>query len=142
MDLPDVAVLVHAHRRDAPDHARFREWIVQLVGSPRAYGISELVLSRFISIVTHPRIFREPSPLEDAATFASQIRDQPHCVLVSPGPRHWDIYLDITTRSKARGNLSSDAYLAAMAIESGCEWVTTDGDYARFPELRWRHPLA
>lgn len=142
MELPDVGVLVHAHRRDAPDHLRYLEWVTRLVESPRAYGMSDLVLGRFMAVVTHPRVFREPSTVEAAAAFASQLRDQPNCVLVSPGPRHWEIYLRIATEAKAKGNLASDAYLAAIAIESGCEWVTTDGDYARFPDLRLRHPLS
>lgn len=60
---------------------------------------------------------------------------------VSPGTWTWEIFLDLLERAAPRGNLVPDAYLAAMAIESGCEWITTDRDYARFPELRWRHPL-
>jgi hypothetical protein len=104
--------------------------------------MSELVLSGFLRVVTHPRVFRDPSLLKDALAFVSQVRDQPHRVPVAPGPRHWRIFMDLVRETGAKGNLVPDAYLAAMAIESGSEWVTTDRDFARFPNLRWRHPLA
>jgi hypothetical protein len=62
-------------------------------------------------------------------------------VLISPGERHWSIFTDLCQQANARAALVADAYLAAMAIESGCEWVTTDRDFSRFPGLRWRHPF-
>ncbi|MFI5265845.1 MAG: PIN domain-containing protein, partial [Chloroflexota bacterium] len=60
---------------------------------------------------------------------------------LAPGPRHWDIFTSLCTRAGATGNLVPDAYLAALAIESGSEWITTDRGFARYPGLRWRHPL-
>lgn len=141
MLLPDVNVLVYAHREDAPEHQRYRDWLAELIDSPEAYGISELVLSGFLRVVTHPKVFRDPSPLEAAVAFVSQVRDQPNCVPVAPGARHWSIFVELVRKSKAKGNLVPDAYLAALAIESGSEWVTADRDYARFPTLRWRHPF-
>jgi toxin-antitoxin system PIN domain toxin len=101
----------------------------------------DLVLSAFLRIVTHPRIFRNPTPLDTAFSFVNEIRDRPNCVLLSPGERHWEIFTNLSKTVGARGNLIPDAYLAALAIESGTELVTTDRDYARFPNLRWRHPL-
>lgn len=141
MILPDVNVLVYAHREDTDDHERYRDWLVGLLDSPRAYGLSDLVVSGFLRVVTHPRVFREPSPLEDALAFAAEIRDRPGRVPVEPGPRHWEIFTDLVESVEARGNLVPDAWFAALAIESGCQWVTADRDYARFPELDWRHPL-
>jgi toxin-antitoxin system PIN domain toxin len=91
--------------------------------------------------VTRPKVFKTPSPLADALVFADQARGQPNCVHVSPGARHWDVYTRLCRGSGARGNVVPDAYLAALAIESGCGWVTTDRDYARFKGPRWRHPL-
>lgn len=93
-------------------------------------------------IVTHPKIFRGPTPLDQALTFTEQIRSRPTCVPIAPGPRHWRVFTGLCRETQARGNLVPDAYLAALAIESGSEWITTDRDYARFPGLRWRHPLA
>ncbi len=112
-----------------------------LVGSDSAYGISDLVLSGFLRVVTHPRVFRDPTPLDTALAFTAEVRDRPNCIPVSPGARHWDIFTRLCREAGARGNLVPDAFLAALAIESGSEWITTDRDYARFPGLRWRHPL-
>ncbi len=92
--------------------------------------------------MTHPRIFDPPSPLDAGLAFVREVRERPNCVSVAPGPRHWDIFTRLCHDAGAKGNLVPDAYLAALAIESGCEWVTTDRDDARFPGLRWRLPLA
>lgn len=80
----------------------------------------------FLRIVTHPRVFRDPTPLETALTFASEVSDRANCIAVSPGERHWDIFTRLCRAASARGSLIPDAYLAALAIESGAEWVTTD----------------
>jgi toxin-antitoxin system PIN domain toxin len=99
------------------------------------------VLSGFIRVVTHPRVFEAPSSIRTALTFVDAIRYAQHAVLIEPGPRHFDLFARLCVEGAARGNLVADAYLAALAIESGCEWITTDRDFARFPGLRWRHPL-
>ena len=112
------------------------------MNSDMAYGLSDLVLSGFLRVVTHPRVFRQPSPLEAALAFASEVRDRHNCSPVTAGERHWEIFTRLCRDVGARGNLVADAYLAALAIESGSEWITTDRDYARFPGLRWRHPLS
>lgn len=141
MILLDVNVLVYAHRRDAADHARYREWLEGVVNADASYGLADLVLRGFVRVVTHARVFRAPSPLDTALTFVAEIRERPNAVRVAPGERHWEIFTRLCREAGARGNLVADAYLAALAIESGSEWITTDRDYARFPGLRWRHPL-
>ena len=142
MILTDVNVLVYAYRTDAPQHQAYRDWLEQAVNGDEAYGLSDLVLSGFVRVVTHPRVFAPPSPIEDALQFANVLRDRPDCVRIAPGPRHWSIFARLCRDAGVRGNLVPDAYLAALAIESGSEWITTDRDYSRFPGLRWRHPLA
>lgn len=142
MILIDVNVLIYAHRADAPDHRTYRDWLEGVVNAEQAYGMSDLVLSGFLRVVTHPRVFGPPSPLAAALEFAHQVRSRPHCVLLFPGSRHWEIFIRLCQQVRAKGNLIPDAYLAALAIESGSEWITTDRDYSRFPGLKWRHPLA
>jgi hypothetical protein len=139
--LPDVNVLVYAHREDTLDHPRFRDWLEGVLNGPEAFGLSELVLSGFLRVVTHPRVFVSPTPLERALEFAEVLRSAPNRVGLEAGPRHWEIFVRLCRDAKARGNLLPDAWFAALAIESGSEWITTDRDYARFPGLRWRHPL-
>lgn len=142
MVLPDVNVLVYAHREETSNHGGCREWLERVVNGDAAYAICDLVLSGFVRVVTHPKVFKRPSSIADALAFAEQIRDQPNCVRVEPGPRHWDLFRRLCRESDAKGNLVPDAYLAALAIESGCEWISTDRDFSRFKALRWRHPLA
>jgi len=141
MVLIDVNVLVYAHRRDTLRHLAYRRWLENCVNSDPAYGMSDVVLAAFIRIVTHPRIFKSPSKMEDALRFVSEVRGPANCVAIAPGDRHWEIFTRLCRQAGAKGNLVPDAYLAALAIESGSEWITTDRDYSRFPGLRWRHPL-
>lgn len=141
MLLVDVNVLVYAHRSDAADHNRYREWLESLINSDFAYGMSDLVLSGFLRIVTHPRVFHEPSPLDKAYAFVAELRDRPNRVNIRNGERHWEIFERLCRESGAKGNLIPDAYLAALAIESGSEWISTDRDFARFKGLNWRHPF-
>jgi hypothetical protein len=84
---------------------------------------------------------RPTASIDDALAFVERLRSRENCVVVSPGPGHWDIFVDILRATGATGNLVPDAYLAALAIESGSEWITTDRDFGRFPGLRWRHPF-
>lgn len=141
MILPDVNILIYAHREDTEGHSRYRSWLEGVINGDGPFGLSDLVLSGFLRVVTHPRIFNPPTRLEGALSFVNELRSQPNCVPVMPGRHHWDIFSRICRQSNARGNLIADAYFAALAIESGCEWVTTDRDYGRFPGLKWRHPL-
>ena len=141
MLLFDVNVLGYAHREDAPNHTAYHDWLEQTVNSDRAFGFSDLVSSGFLRVVTHPRVFSLPSPIEKALTFITEIRERPNAVLIMPGPRHWDIFSSLCRDGDVKGNLVSDAYFAALAIESACVWVTTDRDFSRFPGLVWKHPL-
>ena len=99
-------------------------------------------MSSFLRIVTHPKIFNPPTPLKKAIEFTNMIIDHPDAVKVVPGSDHWRIFIELCREIEAKGNLIPDAYLAALAIESGNTWITTDRDYSRFPGLDWRHPLA
>jgi toxin-antitoxin system PIN domain toxin len=141
MILCDVNILVYASREDMPDHETFKNWLANTASSHHAYGISELAFSAYLRIVTNRAIFNEPTQLEVALTFVNALRDRRNSVIVSPGPRHWGIFVDLCRKVNAKGNIVPDAYLAALAIESGSDWITTDRGFARFPGLRWRHPL-
>lgn len=142
MIIPDVNVLVYAARADAPRHAEYRAWLVDALRGAEAVGLSELVLSGVVRVLTHPRIFDPPMPREDALAYVAALRAQPRAVPLRPGDRHWELFTALCQTGDARGNLVADAYHAALAIEVGAEWVSTDRDFARFPGLRWRTPLA
>jgi toxin-antitoxin system PIN domain toxin len=137
----DVNVLVYAYRDDAPDHARYLEFVEDVVNGDEPYGLSDLVFSGVIRVVTHPKVFAQPSPLTSVTAFIEELRGQSNAVVVERGPRHWQLFLDLCKRASAKGNHVPDAFLAALAIESGCEWVTTDAGFGRFPGLKWRRPF-
>jgi toxin-antitoxin system PIN domain toxin len=136
-----VNVYVHAFREAAPDHGRYRDWLRAALVGDEPVGVSELVLSGFVRVVTHPRVFDPPDAVEDALAFADAVRAQPAAISVGPGDRHWGIFENLCRAAGARGNLVPDAYLAALAIETGAEFITADRDFSRFQGLRWRHPL-
>lgn len=135
-------VLVYAFHAGSPDHRRYRAWLEAAVASDEPFGLSEVVLSGFVRVATHPRVFAPPAQVDPALAFADALRAQPNAVIVSAGQRHWDLFQRLCLVAGAKGNLVADAYLAALAIESGSEWITTDRDFSRFSELRWRHPLS
>ena len=141
MILPDVNVLLYAFRRDSDRHAEYRRWLEDTVNADSAYGISPQTLASVMRISTHPRIYLRPSLLDEAVAFCRALLEPAHCTVVQPGARHWPIFLSLCASAGASGNLVQDAWFAALAVESGCEWITTDRDYARFPGLRWRAPF-
>ncbi len=142
MELPDVNVLIYAHREDAPEHDKYAAWLVRLAEGAAPFALSSVTLGGFLRIVTNPRIFQPATPMDLALAFCRQLVVRPTAAFLQPGARHWPIMVDLIERSDVRGAMVSDAYLAALAIEHGCQLVTTDSDFARFPSLRWRHPLA
>ena len=138
MILPDVNIIVHSFRQDTDFHSLCRNWLQGVVNGDARFGMSPQVLSGVIRITTHPKIFVQPSDLHEVIHFCTVLLEQPHCVIIQPNTRHWDIFKHLCVVADARGNLAPDAWFAALAIESGCEWLTLDRDYARFPGLQWR----
>lgn len=142
MILPDINVLIYAHREDSPEHEKYAGWLRDLVAGPEPFALSSYTLAGFLRIVTNKRIFKPPTPRAVALEFCQQLVAQPLAVFLQPGSRHWSILSELIEESSVEGALVSDAFLAALALEHGAELVTTDIDFARFPRLRWRHPLA
>jgi toxin-antitoxin system PIN domain toxin len=138
--LPDVNILVNAFRSDTADHALCKSWLTQVVNGDSRYGISPQVLSGVIRVTTHPRIFVRPSSVSEALFFCEALMAQQNCVLIRPGNHHWSIFSRLCIEADAHGNLVPDAWFAALAIESGSEWITLDRDYSRFAGLKWRLP--
>lgn len=140
MILPDVNVLIYAFRKDMPQHAVCRPWLTAVILSDVRFGLSPQVLSAVARITTDRRIEKIPSALDEVFGFCDDLLGQPHCQVVEPGNRHWDTFSRLCRETDTRGPRITDAWFAALAIEWGCEWVTMDRDYARFPGLRWSVP--
>lgn len=141
MFMPDVNILVYAHREDSPFHAQALSWLEDAANARTPFSLAEPVLSGFVRVVTHPRVFTRPSTLDEALEFAQCLAERRNVFRSRPGLHHWTIFVRLCQAAGVRGSLVADAYLAALAIEQGAEWVTTDRDFARFPGLRWRHLL-
>lgn len=138
--LPDVNVLVNAFRRDAPEHDRCRRWLEAVVNGEARFGMSPQVMAAVIRVTTHPRVFKQPSALDEVLGFADVLLNHPSAVMIQPGDTHWSVFTRLCRQAAAAGNLVPDAWFAALAIESGCEWITLDRDYSRFEGLKWRTP--
>jgi len=139
--LLDVNVLVHVHREDAERHAEFKVWLEEALADPAGVAVSDLALSGCLRVITHPKIFKQPTPLRAALEFVEEFRSREEVHILAPGVDHWRIFTGLCRNAEARGNHVPDAYHAALAMEYGCEWVTLDRGFARFPNLRWRYPL-
>lgn len=142
MKLCDVNVLIYAHRPDSsPEHSRYQKLLTEMACSNSAFGISESVLSGFVRIVTNPKVFKNPTPVDTALAFCNELRKRPQACILRPSERNWSIFQQLCRDIPASGKLVADAWHAALAIEYDCEWISTDSDFSRFPGLRWKHPL-
>jgi toxin-antitoxin system PIN domain toxin len=137
----DVNVLVHAFNADDVAHGSYRAWLERAAGGPEPFGLPSVVASGFVRVVTHPKVLAEPLDVVDALDLLADLRAAPAVVPLEPGDRHWAFFDDLCRRTGARGNAVPDAYLAALAIEHGCTWISADRGFARYPGLRFRHPL-
>lgn len=142
MILCDVGVLLHAMIRNTSHHELCRRELDRLRSNPQDMAVSELVLATVLRIGTNPRLFQPTPTPEQVYAFLDALQAPVSVRRISPGPRHWTIFKDLVLTTGTRGPDTTDAYLAALAIEHGCEWWTTDAGFHRFPGLRWRNLIA
>jgi uncharacterized protein len=141
MVLCDVSVLLQAAMKKSPHHALCRRRVNSLLGGGEPFAVAELILAAVVRIATNPKAFKPPSTIDSAFAFARALRDHERAVVIGPGGRHFPIFEDLVRATGIRGSDTTDAYLAALALEHSCEWWTTDRDFARFPGLRSRNLL-
>jgi len=118
-----------------------RPWLAGIVSGDARFGLSPAVLSAVVRITTDSRIFQPPSGVDEVFGFCEDLLGQPHREIVEPGERHWDIFRRLCSETDTRGPRVTDAWFAALAIEWGCDWITFDRDFARFPGLKWHEPM-
>lgn len=141
MLMPDVNVLVYAHRSELDHHGWYRGWLEDAMNGPTPLAFSTSSLMGFVRVVTNRRAFAVPTPLPIATGVVDALVGHPRSRVVGPGPRHWALARDLCLATNATGKLVADAAHAAIAIEAGCTWVSRDRDFARFEQrgLRWQH---
>jgi len=141
MILVDANILLYAEDSLSPSHRVARRWWDGCLSGTEPVCLCWPVISGFVRIATNSRVFEHPLDLEDAVSRVQGWLDQPCVRLIRPSERHWPLFREMLIEAQALGNLVTDAHLAALALEHGCELCSTDGDFARFPKLKWRNPL-
>ena len=141
MRIVDLNILLYAVNADSPHHARARRWLEHAIGGPEAIALPWVVILGFLRITTSRQVFASPLDPAEAITIVGSWLARPNVVRLDPGDRHWQLLSALLTDVGAAGNLTTDAHLAALAIENGCELCSTDADFARFQQLNWMNPL-
>ena len=141
MKLLDVNVLLNASRSEAPDHQRYRAWMDDLLRRKEPFALTDLVICGFVRIITHAGIYKNPHTLAQAVAIVDDLLLRGSCTWLRTGPRHWQIFQQLCQEANAKGNLMTDAWLAAMAVEHQGVVISADRDFARFPSVHWQHPL-
>jgi toxin-antitoxin system PIN domain toxin len=138
----DLNLLLYAVNRDSVHHARAKAWLERTLSGDEPVALPWAVILGFIRIATNERILPRSLSVEQALRAADSWIAQPVVVLLVPGMEHWRVLRPLLTEAGTAGNLTTDAHLAALAIENGAELCSSDSDFARFPGLRWTNPLA
>jgi toxin-antitoxin system PIN domain toxin len=141
MTLPDVNLLVHAHDLGSPRHDAARRWWDAALAGEELVALPWATVLGFIRITTNRAILRNPLPVDEAIDRVEEWLGLPHVRLLHPTAAHASVAFGFLRSVGAAGNLTTDAHLAALAVEHGCTLYTTDADFARFPGLKWRNPL-
>lgn len=142
MIIPDVNLLVHAYNRESAVHTAARAWWEGLMNGTRPVGLPWVGILGFIRITTHRQILHNPLPVSTACAHARAWLARPYVSILHPGDRHGEMLFGLLDSLGTAGNLTTDAHLAALAIEHQAELHSTDADFRRFPGLRWTNPLA
>lgn len=136
MRIPDVNVLLNAGDTSSPQHEPALAWMERALSQSEAVGFAVVSLLGFVRIATNPRISPNPSSVAAAMDQVEEWLGQPCATLVQPGSRHLGILRELLESAGTAGNLTTDAHLAALAIENGATLATFDGDFHRFAELK------
>ena len=142
MILLDANLLIYAVNQDAPLNRKAKSWLESVLSGQQTVGFPWTVLLAFLRLTTRSGLFRHPLPVDTAFELVVSWLDRPSATIVHPGPRHLPVLRELLRPLGTGGNLTSDAHLAALAIEHGAELCSSDTDFARFHGLKWRNPLS
>lgn len=142
MILPDVNVLIYAHDTAARRHDEARAWWDEVLSSDEPVGLAWVTLLGFIRLTTNRMVFQQAFTVDEAVQRVEAWLAQPSVQIVQPGHRYAGLFFGFLRALGAGGNLTTDAHLAALAVEHGCVLCSTDADFDRFAGLNWRDPLA
>jgi len=140
--LPDVNVLVAAHREAVPVHREARAWLVSALQGDAQVALCLPVVSGFVRISTSPRVFEPPSTHAEVFGFVRNLAAHPAALWLNPGRQYLRLLESLCSGAEAYGDLVSDAVIAALAMEAGATVISYDRDFGRFRGLSWRPPAA
>jgi toxin-antitoxin system PIN domain toxin len=140
--IPDVNLLVHACNSRAREYPAALSWWEATLGGEATIGLAWIAALGFLRVMTHRGIMENPMPVPEATRRVRQWLRHPRVTILTPGEDHAEILFRLLEDVGVAGNLTTDAHLAALAIEYQAEIASTDADFARFPGLRWFNPLA
>jgi len=140
--LVDANLLIYAYIPGLPQHEAARAWLEEQFTSTPRVGLPWPSLLAFVRLVTNPRVFERPASIEEAWGRVEEWLNLPSVWIPQPTERHPEVLGELMRKAVDRAQLVPDAHLAALAIEHGLVLCSTDGDFARFPGLRWQNPLA
>jgi toxin-antitoxin system PIN domain toxin len=141
MILPDINLLIYAHDETSKYHSPAKQWWGDQLNGSQMIGLSWVTLLGFIRLLTNPRIYQNPYSPAEILPIVKTWLDQPHVKIIHPSEQHFKLLANLIEQIGTAGNLTTDAHLAALAIERGLILQTTDADFARFPGLKWNNPL-
>ena len=141
MILVDANILLYAEDSRSPRHVAARAWWDAQLSGSSPVCLCWIVIAAFIRISTNARVFERPLTLTEATNRVQSWMEQPCTRVIAPTQRHWETFREMLIQGQALGNLVTDAHLAALAVEHGCELCSTDADFSRFPKLQWKNPL-
>jgi toxin-antitoxin system PIN domain toxin len=141
MKVVDINLLIYAINKDTPHHSHAKKWLEASLSSDETIGLAWIVILGFLRIITNGRIMPTPLPSEVALEIVDEWLSQPSVRIIVPTERHWAIYKELLIPLGTAANLTSDAHLAALAIEYGARLFSTDNDFSRFSTLRWTNPI-
>lgn len=142
MRLLDLNILLYAVNAKSPDHRAAKQWVEAAMNGSETIALPWVVVLGFLRLATSRHVFASPLDTESALAVVDGWMDRPNVVTLDPGEQHWAIFADMISRSGTAGNHTTDAHIAALAVENGCELCSTDADFARYPQVRWVNPLA
>jgi toxin-antitoxin system PIN domain toxin len=141
MILPDINLLVYAYNTDAPGHRRAKAWWEACLSENRAVGLPWVVILGYLRLMTSRSVLIDPFLPEEAIGHIRSWLERPQVQILHPGPRHLELLDSLMKDAQVSGSLTTDTHLAAVAIEHQAELHSNDGDFSRFPGLRWTNPL-
>ena len=141
MILPDINLLIYAYNVRAPQHREALVWWNRCLEGHEGVALAWVVIQGFVRITTHPKVFEHPMTVGEAVGRVEEWLSRPHVQVLHPASTHFQTWSSLLKNLGSAGSLTTDAHLAALAMERALVLYSNDADFSRFPGLKWKNPL-